>query len=112
MLYCMYSGCGYVTVSSHSISSCSDQLQSVSRDRDRLIEQLQQGAILFEKQLQAEQHKCKMITIHFSSLSFLYNSSLYIQLVCVGVLCVYVCVVCVCVVCVCVCVVYTWRMCV
>ena len=48
---------------SHSVSSCSDQLEAVSRDRDRLIEQLQQGAILFERQLQAEQHKCKMITI-------------------------------------------------
>ncbi|XP_065897769.1 coiled-coil alpha-helical rod protein 1-like isoform X2 [Dysidea avara] len=39
------------------ISSCQKQLEAVSRDRDRLVEQLQQGAILFERQLQSEQHK-------------------------------------------------------
>lgn len=47
-------------MSLYSTSAYLDQFQSVSRDRDRLIEQLQQGAILFETQLQAEQHKCKM----------------------------------------------------
>ena len=46
------------------ISSCQKQLEAVSRDRDRLVEQLQQGAILFERQLQSEQHKCKGIYSH------------------------------------------------
>jgi len=44
-------------------SSCQKQLEAVSRDRDRLVEQLQQGAILFERQLQSEQHKCKKLTL-------------------------------------------------